>query len=91
MPKKKYSLVQRQKFHENRIRKVVEKHSVYNGPHSKMDIDAINAEISKSKKLQYSDGYTASRSVNLNGQTPSFVAGYNAARRAEEKSRNIKF
>ena len=88
---KKYSLDDRQKYHQNIVKKVVDKFTVNKNSYSKTDWAKVDAEIQKSSKLQYSDGFTASRHTDLTGRSKSFVKGFNAARKAEEKSRTIKF
>lgn len=89
--RKKYSLVERQKYHSNIITKVVNKYTKSNGVHRSIDFEKIESVISKSPKLQYSEGFTANKNVRLDDKSKSFIKGYNAARKAEEKSHLLKF
>ena len=94
MPKKnnkKYSLSDRQNYHSNIMKKVFDKCTVSKGSYSKTNWDKFDLAIKKSPKLQYSDGFTSNINTDLSGRTKSFIKGYNAARKAENKSRTIKF
>ena len=87
--KKKYSLNDRINYHTNKIRQLVNKHRTSSGG---INFDAYEKEISKSKKLQYSDGFThmGAESTLIN-KSDAYVKGFNARKKAESKAFNYKF
>lgn len=89
--KKRYSLDDRQKYHRDIMSKLIDKFTTSEGIYSKVNWDKVDSSIKKSPKLQYSSGFTSSIHTDLSGRSKSFIKGYNAARRAEEKAKTIKF
>ena len=87
--RKKYSLNDRINYHRNKMRQLSDKHRTSSGG---INFDALEKEIRKSKKLQYSEGFThiGDESTLIN-KSDAYVKGFNARKKAESKAFNYKF
>ena len=99
--KKKYSYNDRADYHESKYRTFIDKFTSKKGVGYYTDFDALEAAEKQNPKMQYSDGYNhftmgISRGYKmpdeeLKKKSKSFQAGFRAANKAYNKSRNMKF
>lgn len=99
---KKYSYNDRCDYHHNRCVAFVDKfRKKVVGGGTTIDFDKLDAAFKKNPKMQYSDGYDnfcsnitrgyVKPDEDLKKESKFYRAGHAAAKKAYEKSRNIKF
>ncbi len=99
--KTKYSYNDRADYHKSRYRAFIDKFTSKKGVMYHTDFEALDAAEKQNPKMQYSDGYNQftmniSRGYKmpveeLKKKSKSFQAGFRAANKAYDKSRNMKF
>lgn len=99
--KKKYSYNERYDYHRNRYVAFVDKFRKNAEYGTTIDFDKLEVAEKKNPKMQYSEGYSefcgnikrgyVKSDEDLKKKSKSYQAGHAAAKKAYEKSRNIKF
>ena len=94
MYRKKYSYNERVDFHKSRYKSFVDKFRYSPEPGvSNIHFDELEKATKKNKSMQYSSGFIdAVNNFSLDEKaTMSERAGYNAAKKAFEKAKSIKY
>ena len=100
MPKrkrKKYSYDERMKYHRTKAISFTNKFRESGGFFgSQLNFDKYISAFNKNKSIQYSTGYSDYECVtmsdeDLKKQSVSYQRGWNSAKKADKKSRSIKF